>query len=253
MPRLDSFPTSRAWAVSLLFALTLGLLVAGRLIIVPNPSGRSDPHGGFTFLALTSTMAAFVLAVVERPARLLLGALLAGLWAVLLALSLSGVHYRFLWQSGEGEFSMMMIALAAAAAILCTSAALQPAAPGHARDQMPRSPSGRGFRAHAARVLWSSPSRRIFVVLLCLFYALLPAVLAATTDDLGLTASAAFPLALHALVAAVAFVASSAAAEAGTTSAKAGYSALAVVAVLGWVILLLFGLFLIALGEADLN
>jgi hypothetical protein len=285
--------TGRARAVLLLFAMTLLLLLAGRLIIIPNPSGESDPQGAFTLLALASTMATLVVAVVERPTRLLLAALVAGLFAALLALSLLGVQYRFLWQSDEGESSMMLIALAAAAAILATTASIRPLAAPRDRHAPARLP-GRGVGAYARRALWSTSARRTMLLLLVAFYVLLPAVLAATTDETELTSSAGgivpaavavfcgylasrvasqplaatlwavallsallasvllgiFPLLLHALTAVGAFVASAAAEDARTRGAKLGFSTLAIVAVLAWIVLLLYGLLFVALVES---
>ncbi len=194
----------RSLIVAALFGLTLIFLVAANLVKIPNPSGSSNPNSPVTNLAVVSLIGTFIVAIPERRTRLLLGVLLGSLWGVLMMLSLSGEDYRFLWQTGEGEFSMMMITLPTVAAILGSTAVLRPLPTGAegdqaflgaegVRSQLPPSaeavqaPLGaEGVQALFHRALWSTRRRRILLVLLGAYYVLVSVILitaAATAED----------------------------------------------------------------------
>jgi hypothetical protein len=191
---------ARRLLVVLLFGLTLALLALGNLIVIPNSSGFYDPVDGLRTAAFVSALVLFVVALPERESRRVLALLLGALGATLLILNLSGVDYRFIAQSDEGEFSIMIIALLAAAGILFSMTAIQLGGGVVAARQ--HSNLG-GF---AARVMWSTPLRKGIVVGLGVFYSIALIVVLASSEfnSGGISADEVSDLLLGLLVCAVA-------------------------------------------------
>ncbi len=129
---------------------------------------------------------AFIFAVTRPETRLMLGLLLAGLALTLIVMSVAGLDYRFLWQSDEGEFSMMVIGLVASAVVLCSTAAMKPAAADAVIGTGDPAPRGQGLSAFADRVLWSTRPRRATVIALAFFY-LAVLVVGLTQSELSAT------------------------------------------------------------------
>jgi hypothetical protein len=142
-----------------------------------------------------------VVAHPDRESRRLLALLLGALGATLLILNLSGFDYRFIAQSDEGEFSIMIIALLAAAGILFVSTTAIQIGGGVVAARQHSNLGG-----FAARAMWSTPLRKAIVVGLAFFYSIAVVVVLSASEfnSGGISADEVTDLLLGLLVCAVA-------------------------------------------------
>lgn len=170
----------RRLLVALLFGVALASLALGGMIFIPGTGGSYDPNGTLMTVALLSVLAMVVIALPERRSRILLAQLLGALGAGLLLLQLSEVHFRFIAESQEGEFSVTLLGLLASSAVLWSTAAIQPSRAPGAAVRVRRYASVGEF---ATRALWSTEGRRVIVVVLGLLYGFV--AVAGIVDEAG--------------------------------------------------------------------